>query len=286
MEWNARTEAEWNGMECANGSGMEWNGMRERKRNGSGMECAKRNDYYMYIIYTHNIMNSKLVLAIIVILLLLYVIFKAITTNYTTLGSMQKWATSTVITGTNLPSSFKANTAISVWFYIKKWVSDAKVIEFQGATATPSATNIIFLVKFKSNTNTIQIFPRSGVSVTGEDCDIADFPLQKWVNLIVSFNGSAMDVYVDGKLVKSCVVNNGSKLSETQKITLGDSTKIVEDIGFITNVKLKASPIAPQEAWDIYSQGFGGSPWSDLLNKYKVKLSFIVDNQEQTSVST
>jgi hypothetical protein len=197
---------------------------------------------------------------------------------------MQKWATSTVITGTNLPSSFKANTAISVWFYIKKWVSDAKVIEFQGAAA-PSAANIIFLVKFKSNTNTIQIFPTSGTPGQNE-CEIADFPLQKWVNLIVSFNGSAMDVYVDGKLVKSCVVNNGSKLSETQKITLGDSTKIVEDIGFITNVKLKASPIAPQEAWDIYSQGFGGSPWSDLLNKYKVKLSFIVDNQEQTSVST
>jgi hypothetical protein len=224
-------------------------------------------------------MNSKLVLAIIVILLLLYVIFKALTTNYTTLGTMQKWATSTIIQGTNLPSSFKANTAISVWFYIKKWVSGAKVIQFQNASGAP-----IFQVQFKDNTNTIQIFPTSGVT-SSNDCDIADFPLQKWVNLIVSFNGSAMDIYVDGKLVKSCVVNNGSKLGETQKITLGDSTKI-EDVGFITNVKLKASPIAPQEAWDIYSQGFGGSPWSDLLNKYKVKLSFIVDNQEQTSVST
>ena len=224
-------------------------------------------------------MNSKLVLAIIVILLLLYVIFKAITTNYTTLGTMQKWATSTIIQGTNLPSSFKANTAISIWFYIKKWVSGAKVIQFQNASGAP-----IFQVQFKDNTNTIQIFPVSGTTGTN-DCDIADFPLQKWVNLIISFNGSAMDVYVDGKLVKSCVVNNGSKLSETQKIILGDASKI-EDVGFITNVKLKAAPIAPQEAWDIYSQGFGGSPWSDLLNKYKVKLSFIVDNQEQTSIST
>lgn len=223
-------------------------------------------------------MNSKLVLAIIVILLLLYVIFKALTTNYTTLGTMQKWSTPTIIQGSNLPSSFKANTAISVWFYIKKWVSGAKVIECQNATTS------IFGVQFKANTNTIQIFPTSGAT-SSNDCEIADFPLQKWVNLIISFNGSAMDVYVDGKLVKSCVVNNGSKLSETQKITLGDSTKI-EDVGFITNVKLKASPIAPQEAWDIYSQGFGGSPWSDLLNKYKVKLSFIVDNQEQTSIST
>ena len=106
------------------------------------------------------------------------------------------------------------------------------------------------------------------------------------MNLIISFNGSAMDVYVDGKLLKSCVVNQGSRLNQTDMIILGDDTKKAQDVGFITNVKLKAAPIAPQEAWDIYSQGFGGSPWSDLLNKYKVKLSFIVDNQEQASVST
>lgn len=225
-------------------------------------------------------MNSKLVLAVVVILLLLYVIFKALTTNYTSLGSMQKWGSATILQGSNLPSSFKANSAISIWFYIKKWVDGTKVIVFK------KVDNILFNVEFKTGTNTIRIFPTSGQSNPDLDCEISDFPLQKWVNLIVSFNGSAMDVYVDGKLVKSCVVNLGSKLNETDTIVLGDSTKNQDDIGFITNVKLKASPIAPQEAWDIYSQGFGGSPWSDLLNKYKVKLSFIVDNQEQTSIST
>ena len=229
-------------------------------------------------------MNSKLVLAVVVILLLLYVIFKALTTNYTTLGTMQKWSNKTTLQGSNLPNSFKANSAISVWFYIKKWVNGAKIISFHSSTS-PSNSDAIFRAEFKNNTNTIQIYPRSGVS--GEDdCEVADFPLQKWVNLIVSFNGSAMDVYVDGKLMKSCVVNMGSRLGETQSIVLGDETTLPNDVGFITNVKLKAAPIAPQEAWDIYSQGFGGSPWSDLLNKYKVKLSFIVDNQEQASVST
>jgi len=229
-------------------------------------------------------MNSKLVLAVIVILLLLYVIFKALTTNYTTLGTMQKWTNETTLQGSNLPNSFKANSAVSIWFYIKKWVNGAKIISFH-SNATGTAANAIFQAQFKNNTNTIQIFPRSGTS-DDDTCEVADFPLQKWVNLIVSFNGSAMDVYVDGKLVKSCVVNMGSRLGQTQAIMLGDKVPIPNDVGFITNVKLKAAPIAPQEAWDIYSQGFGGSPWSDLLNKYKVKLSFIVDNQEQASVST
>lgn len=230
-------------------------------------------------------MNSKLVLAVVVILLLLYVIFKALTTNYTTLGTMQKWSNKTTLQGSNLPNSFKANSAVSVWFYIKKWVNGAKIISFH-KDAAPTQVNTLFLAVFKKDTNTIQIFPRSGSSDPDVDCEVADFPLQKWVNLIVSFNGSAMDVYVDGKLMKSCVVNMGSRLGETQSIVLGDEYTLPNDVGFITNVKLKAAPIAPQEAWDIYSQGFGGSPWSDLLNKYKVKLSFIVDNQEQASVST
>jgi hypothetical protein len=224
-------------------------------------------------------MNSKLVLAVIVILLLLYVIFKALTTNYATLGTMQKWNNVTTLTGSNLPSSFKANSAISVWFYIKKWVSGTNLVEFKDASPAT-----LFKVLFKNNTNTIQIYPR-GVSSDGNLCEVAEFPLQKWVNLIISFNGAAMDVYVDGKLVKSCVVNTGSRIGETQTIVLGHNDAN-NDVGFITNVKLKAAPIAPQEAWDIYSQGFGGSPWSDLLNKYKVKLSFIVDNQEQIAVST
>ena len=227
-------------------------------------------------------MNSKLVLAVIVILLLLYVIFKALTTTYTTLGTMQKWNNVTTLQGSNLPSTFKANSAISVWFYIKKWVKGTSVVQFF-STATASATPI-FAVLFKNDTNTIQIRPK-GVDDSTMNCEIAEFPLQKWVNLIISFNGSAMDVYVDGKLVKSCVVSTGSEIGKTQSIVLGHADSN-NDVGFITNVKLKAAPIAPQEAWDIYSQGFGGSPWSDLLNKYKVKLSFIVDNQEQASVST
>jgi len=75
-------------------------------------------------------MNSKLVLAVIVILLLLYVIFKALTTTYTTLGTMQKWTNKTTLQSSNLPSSFKANSAISIWFYIKKWVGGANVVTF------------------------------------------------------------------------------------------------------------------------------------------------------------
>ena len=31
-------------------------------------------------------------------------------------------------------------------------------------------------------------------------------PLQKWVNLIISLYGRTLDVYIDGKLVRTCVL--------------------------------------------------------------------------------
>jgi hypothetical protein len=222
-------------------------------------------------------MNSKLVLAVVIILLLLYVIFKALTTSYATLGTMQPSKNETTLSGDTLPRSIKVNSAVSVWFYLKTWVDSANIIRFKNASSE------IMSVSLRPSVNNVIIKPRSDTA-SGKTCDISEFPLQKWVNLIISFNGAAMDVYLDGKLVKSCVVDRGSQLNETTSIILGDSS--VADFGFITNVKLKANPIPPQEAWDIYSQGYGGSPWSDLLNKYKLKLSFLVDNQEQVTVST
>lgn len=221
-------------------------------------------------------MSAKLTLAVVIILLILYAVFKALTTTYTTLGTMQSSKNPTIISvgGSGMPATIKQNSAISVWFYIKNWAGGAYIVKFKRDAA------VLMSIQMKAGSNIIQILPRQMESNT---CDIADFPLQKWVNLIVSFNSSSMDVYLDGKLVKSCVVNQGSELGNTATIELGETGK---DFGFITNVKLNSSPIAPQEAWDIYAQGFGGSPWSDLLNKYKIKLSFLVDNQEQATVST
>jgi hypothetical protein len=37
-------------------------------------------------------------------------------------------------------------------------------------------------------------------------CDIQNLPLQKWICLAVVMNGRVMDVYMDGKLTRSCVL--------------------------------------------------------------------------------
>ena len=41
--------------------------------------------------------------------------------------------------------------------------------------------------------------------------------------------------------------------------------------------------VNPQEAWEIYKQGFASGLLSGLLNKYKMKVAFLKDDTEFTS---
>ena len=43
--------------------------------------------------------------------------------------------------------------------------------------------------------------------------------------------------------------------------------------------------ISPREAYEIYREGPGSNWLSDLLNQYKIKLSFLKDNEEINSFS-
>ena len=40
----------------------------------------------------------------------------------------------------------------------------------------------------------------------------------------------------------------------------------------------------PQQAWDIYKKGYGGSVLGELFNKYRIKVSFLQDNVEHQSL--
>jgi hypothetical protein len=57
-----------------------------------------------------------------------------------------------------------------------------------------------------------QVFERmqTGADLAGADdsngCDLPAIDLQRWVNLVVCVNSKTVDVYIDGKLARSCVL--------------------------------------------------------------------------------
>lgn len=46
----------------------------------------------------------------------------------------------------------------------------------------------------------------SGLLDSSPMCDLPEIDLQRWVNLVVTVNGRTVDVYLDGKLARSCVL--------------------------------------------------------------------------------
>jgi len=120
----------------------------------------------------------------------------------------------------------------------------------------------------------------SANSVTHQ-CVVKNFPLQKWVNLIVSVYGRTLDIYIDGKLVRTCILPGVAKVNAKANIVVTPNGGFN---GWTSNFKYWAHASNPQEAYNIYKKGFGGSMLGNLFNKYRIKFSFLADNKEVSSV--
>lgn len=91
-------------------------------------------------------------------------------------------------------------------------------------------------------------------------CVVEDFPLQKWVHVVVSQYNQVLDVYIDGKLKSSCVLPGFPAVAQ-------DDLVISPDGGFsgmISKVEYTNSVLSAKDVMEIYSQGPEGKPESFL----------------------
>ena len=108
---------------------------------------------------------------------------------------------------------------------------------------------------------------------------IQNINIQKWVNVVTTFNNRTLDVYINGKLVKSTPFNNiiinGSGYKDDVNITSNNGFG-----GFISKVQYFPYFITPAKAWSIYRGGFGDA-FESALNKYNLSVSFYEDQVEK-----
>jgi hypothetical protein len=84
-------------------------------------------------------------------------------------------------------------------------------------------------------------------------CDIPVIDMQRWVNITVVLSGRTIDVYMDGKLARSCISPSYYKVDPT-----GVKLKIAERGGFdgyINGVSMFNYPISPADVYRIYQAG-------------------------------
>ena len=248
----------------------------------------------------------SIVITIVVIVLILMLLRYMFSDPYT-LQSMQDAKTSSTINsaslatnGSGIPSS---NFSYSVWFYINNWnyrYGESKVIFGRmgstSGTETGSVPGIngqdpcpaVVLGAVENNIAvSLACFPGAdqqpttpGSNTIIHTCSVANIPIQKWVNLSISVYGRSMDIYIDGKLVRTCLLPGVANVNNNSNIYV---TPLGGFDGWTSKFQYYPNSINPQEAWNIYTQGY--SSWSSMFNAYQVQISLVENGNTQSTVT-
>ena len=114
------------------------------------------------------------------------------------------------------------------------------------------------------------------------NCTVSNFPIQSWVNLLISVYGRALDIYLDGKLVKTCVLPGVPNIDPTLPMYITPNGGFS---GWTSTFQYLSNATNPQEAWNIYQNGYGASMLSTLFNQYSIKLALMAGSTEANSIS-
>lgn len=186
---------------------------------------------------------------------------------------------SVVIGEGGLPKGGNSQYSWSVWFYVNQWnyrYGEEKVIFRRGSSSSPSPS-----VSFDPFDNTLHIsiavYPSEQNSSQKEifDCAVPNMPIQSWTNAIIALSTRSLDVYLQGKLVKTCILPGVAKLKPGDNVTLTPEGGFS---GFTAMFRYFDYALNPREAYNVYREGYGDSLLGRFFNKYKVQLAIKNNN--------
>ena len=232
-------------------------------------------------------MNMSVIFSAVIVIIIIYLIIWYFSSDSKTLASMQNGNQTKLISNSSLSSrnGSSNNYTYSIWFYVNDWnyrYGEEKVLFSRSSTDSNGNEEYYPKVSFNAMSNDISIqlslYPTSSSSsVVTHTCTVRNFPLQKWVNLTISLYGRSLDVYLDGKLVRTCVLPGVAKINPDANVFLTPNGGFA---GFTSKFEYYNTASNPQQAYNIYKAGYGGSVLGNLFNKYRIRISFLESNKE------
>lgn len=208
-------------------------------------------------------MNYTLVILGIVLLLVIYILYKVLDEKSRSVASkMDLKVTNQSVAVENTGKADSMRYYISTWIYVNN-LADI-------AAGTPiyklenSSTKYLELLLTSSAVLKYEI--KDKTNANGQIYTImSNFPLQKWVNIIISVDNDIVDLYIDGKLIRSHKVENG-----IQQITKTGTNIIFGSPVDAYLAKMERQPKAmdPTNAWNKYMEGNGGNYFSRMFANY------------------
>ena len=236
-------------------------------------------------------MNVLTIFVFVLVIMLIYMVYKLMSQTTTSVSGFSDASKSL-----NVPADTSANTAnnygYSAWLYIDTWVSSSDSTKTNKNVITRCDTNMtpLFSMYLDNDQNNLNVVVRGN-----SPCTIRNVQLQKWINLTMSVFGNTLDLYLDGKLVRTCIMKAlPTQLSAGENVYIGGGYTSKGSViapqdgdlqGYISNVVYKNNYFTPEEAWSIYSEGYSGAGMFNFLNSYNLVFGITHNNQTIGQIS-
>ena len=243
-------------------------------------------------------MEGKNILLFVIIVILIVVVTQYIIKDVNTLSELTSGKTMQKIEATELATSSSSgntsNFTYSIWFFIDDWnyrYGEAKVIfgrMTSGSGDREPCPSVVLGPIVNNITVSLAVFPgldevpESGDNFIVHNCPVANVPIQRWCNIFISVYGRTLDLYLDGKLVRTCVLPGVANIDSDAPVYV---TPMGGFSGWTSRFQYWPDSSDPQKAWNIYKAGYGGSLLGSLFGKYTVKISLMEGDTEESSWS-
>lgn len=229
-----------------------------------------------------SVMNIAItILSIVVILLIANKLFS----SKKELSLLQDGNVAKIIPASEFERNYSSNYSYSVWIYVDDWNykygQEKTILQKKDAEDKPCPR--IYLGAHQNEINVaLQTFSTSKDTPNQTfNCTVSNVPIQSWVNVLVSVNGRTLDIYLDGKLVKTCVMPGLARIAQSADLVVTPDGGFN---GYTANIQYFPNSTNPQQAWNIYRDGYGGSILGNVINKYKLKVAILNNNKETASI--
>jgi hypothetical protein len=157
------------------------------------------------------------------------------------------------------------NQTFSTWIYVKDWnykFGQYKNILWKGnppntstLVGNPTISNIhcpsIWLYPL---TNSLKVVTSTSVPEQVESCDIQNIPLMTWVHIVYVLNNRTVDLYVNGKLERSCALRGIPTISN-DPVYITSGAPQAGFYGKIGKTQYYTKALLPNDVANSYQQG-------------------------------
>ena len=170
-----------------------------------------------------------------------------------------------------MPSS-GYNYSYSMWFYVRDWdyrFGKWKNIMWKGNQSKPRHSPSIWLYPL---TNSIKVVTSTTGSNSLTSCDIENIPLQKWVHMVYVLNNRSVDIYINGKLERTCILQGIPVNQKNDKLTINYNSGFYGKMG---KFQYFTSTLSPEQITKLYVSGPSGSTGltGSMFNNGQIKES-------------